>query len=448
MPGQIRLSRDEFAKALRDGRGAALLHALDFGLEGIEDLVQAACLRNPAFDSQCEGSRGQWLYRMFKDTDSLARISIAVLDGLRDESGKYSRDQLCELAQLMAGDGNTEAASALRVFVLGQEFSWEASQYGCNSLVRVDGMPALIEIVRRYGNMLIADADHYVEDIDDLSKGAGLLPEAILALQELATRDQAIAAYMQDNARQKLRQARISDQGEEERQNAIRAEFLSRHPLQSVLANAADAKGEYPSSYARFGRFASADDMEIVFQRFISEGDPEICLRLLWVFNNGSLPRLDSRLWEFAEHEDDRLREAALTAIAGINDPAVGKYGRERLGLTGNPIYIQLLTKNRRPGDEHGILHVLKMWTFDDDDDVHHRSYAVEAFCKENRSPAISDLLEWICTNNPCSICRNDAFEILVDLACPSPALVHECLHDADTDTVKLARDWIHSEKI
>jgi hypothetical protein len=252
---------------------------------------------------------------------------------------------------------------------------------------------------------------------------------------------------MQNNAREKLRQTQIADQNEEERRNAIRADFLSRYTLQSILANAAAAKGEYPSFYARFGRYASADDLELVFQRLISESDLEICLRLMWVFKSRTLPRLDPRLWEFAAHEDNRLREAALTAISGVSDPVVGNYGRSRLGLTGDPVYIQLLIKNCLPGDERAILGTLEKSTLDDDE-VHYRSYAVAAFCKENGSPAISNLLAWICTSNPCSICRSDAFEMLVDLACPSPALVHECLHDANTDTVKLARDWIQDEEL
>jgi hypothetical protein len=444
--GQVRLTRDEFAKALRDGRGAALLHALEFGLEGIEDLVQAACLRNPAFDSQCEGSRGQWLYRMFKDTGSLPRISVALLNALSDESEEYSYDQLCELAQLLARDGNADAASVLRDFVLGQDFLEQSSPVGCNSLVLLDGMPALIEIVRRYGRMLIADANQYVEDFEDLTEGSGLRAEANSVLLALAPLDQAVDAYMRNNARRTFEQTSKSDQSENERLNAVRVNYLKKYSLDSILANAAAKKGEYPGSFDGFGRFAPDSDLELVFQRLLSESDPEICLRLFWVFRRGTLPRLDSRLWEFAEHEDNRLREAAMTAISGVRDPAVGNYGRGQLVLTGDPIYIQLLIKNSRPGDERAILDVLGKWTFEDDD-VHHRSFAVEAFCKEIGSPAAADLLEWICTHNPCSICRRDAFKILVELACPSPALVHECLHDAHSDTVKLAHDWIHSEK-
>jgi hypothetical protein len=52
-----KLSRDGFQRALKEGRGAARMHVLAHGLDGVEDLVLRACLENQAYDRQCEDQR-------------------------------------------------------------------------------------------------------------------------------------------------------------------------------------------------------------------------------------------------------------------------------------------------------------------------------------------------------------------------------------------------------
>lgn len=132
---EVFLDRDEFARALKQGRGAAYLHLQRHGLEGREDLLLKACLEDLAFDGQCEESRGYWLYEMIKAADARAWFAERILAAIADPGEDYSLRQLCSLCCGLAEDGDEDAARALKCFVLGQDFDGEACESGTEDLV-------------------------------------------------------------------------------------------------------------------------------------------------------------------------------------------------------------------------------------------------------------------------------------------------------------------------
>ncbi|MDQ1813206.1 hypothetical protein RBA41_07815 [Massilia sp. CCM 9210] len=117
------LSHDAFAVALRHGRGATVMHVQEHGLDGVEDLVLAACLENQCYDRQCEGSRAAWVFGFYKGTPAYGRFAEAILTAMSQGIDDYDGDQQRELASLMGRDGDLEAAAALRAQVWGQTFS-------------------------------------------------------------------------------------------------------------------------------------------------------------------------------------------------------------------------------------------------------------------------------------------------------------------------------------
>ena len=58
-----KLTRRQFARALRQGRGAAFLHVKEYGDKdkGIKEEILNACLNNLVYDRQCETERSAWL---------------------------------------------------------------------------------------------------------------------------------------------------------------------------------------------------------------------------------------------------------------------------------------------------------------------------------------------------------------------------------------------------
>jgi hypothetical protein len=430
-----------FRTMIQRGRGCALMHVLEYGLDGVEDIVLQACLTNQAHDPQSEHGRVPWLYRFFKDAPEYDRFSAAILEALPGTSEGYDQEQLCDLTALMGLDGDAEAASALRGFVLGQVFSEDDMPRGCQALVTLDGIPALAELGRRYGTLLLADPTAYVIEPNYLMEGFEEQPQHLAALDQLAVTDATLGAYLA-HYRRKLAQPR-PNLTPPERQAAQRERIRNQYSVTSILAAAVAGKGEYPGSYMTFGRHATAEELETVLAQLLTTSTPRVCQRLLWVFNRIAMPRIAPQVWELAQHEDEELRDAALSALSNMRDPAVGELGRRILrerGLGGTDASVLgLFTNNFCEGDAELILTHLDGLALTDDD-AHGYSYRVVDICEKNDAAVIAGLAEWTYKSNPCSVCRRYAVERMIALNSLSPALAWESGFDADTKIQQLVQ--------
>lgn len=435
-----RLSRDEFATALHQGRGAALIHAMEFGLAGIEDLVVESCLENSAYDAQCEDARARWLYRMFKDAPQREIVSRAIVGALGEPYEHFSMEQICQLAGLLACDGDARAARALRNFVLGQEFKSDEFPYGGSALVMIDGMDAVVELARRSGRILLTDPDAMVDDLESLTEHVVCHDEALATLVRRASSDLEIRAYVDmlqaNSASCALDLAKSPALREKERRERTGS-------LAEIRTSARSEKNQGRGKFIGFGRWASAEDLEVVMHDLLAATSAEVCMRLLWVFRNRAMPRLDARIWEMAGSDNPRLRSAALAALSRLADPEVGAFARAQLQSSGGiPIereVIELFAKNYLAGDEALLLRALKKFG-DSDDAAHSYGFGIMRVAEEIHAPAIASLLEWTYHTNPCSLCRGSAVVHLFKMSCVPRDIADECYFDADSDSQAVGR--------
>jgi hypothetical protein len=441
-----KLSPSEYAVALRQGRGTALMHVRAHGLDGIEELVLKACLEDQAYDAQCEGSRATWLYGMFKGAPQYDLFHRAIVAKLRDMSEEVSAEQVCELACSMARDGDDEAGEALRAFVWGQDFRGGDEVFeifGCKAIASLDGMPAVVEIARRYGRILQDDPISFRDTLDELTDGADTYALAFAKLEQLAKTDSAIAAYVEGEQQEIDRRIRNDRQTPAElaaRRELNSAEVLAKFPLAQVLAAAArHDRGRGP--FMRFGLWSDYASLSVVLERLNVEPDVETCLRLLWVFHKAAPTYIPDRLWDLASHHDARIRDAALTALAHADDPAVAAFGRQSLGRgtfsAGDAATIELFTKHYKVGDENLIMDALSSLS-PNENEAHFIGTSILAFCKHNNFPATADILNWVYSTNPCTICRGHAVELLIESKSLAADLAIECRFDASEEIQEL----------
>lgn len=434
-----KLNSSEFSKALREGRGKALMHVMEHGLGGVEDLVLTACLKEQAYDAQCEGHRAPWLYWMFKDAPEYAFFRQRIIAELADISEGSSAEQLCELACLMAQSGDDAAGAALRAFVWRQDFCGGDGAfvvYGCHAIASLDGFSAIIEIARRYGRVLLEDPQAFHDALDELVDGEDAHAKAFTELALLAKTDRSIAAYItreQEELDRRLANAQEGAEARAARQERTRTEVLEQFPLDKVFA-AAWQHERSRGKFMRFGKWGKEELLIKVLDQLSIEPDIEACLRLLWIFGNAAPPYIPERLWTFADHDDARLRDAALTALAHADDPAVGAFGRHYLSrgrfCAENAAAIELLTHHYRAGDEKLITDALNT-LHPNETEAHDVGMSIRAFSKSNNSASTAGILEWLYRTNPCTICRGHAVELLSATHCLSPEVLMECRSDA-----------------
>lgn len=439
------LSRDQFARALAQGRGSAKLHVMKHGLSGLEDLVLKACLENQAYDRQCEEHRALWLYEMFKNTPASARFSKAIIGNMLDDDGDCFSQQVCELAALMALDGDEAAATALRTLAWSQPETTDGIEGG-RAIFLLDGIPAIVEIARRTGRFFLENPDEYADGFYYLTKGSPLADEAFAELKRLAKDDIAIAAFVarQPEATEadEETEIRTSEQQAEHWANYC-AETLRECPVEKVIAAAKAPYVERRFFFTRFGKCAREEDLRTVLDHFNTETDVKACRRLLWVFAERAMPELDARIWSLANDSTSEHRAAATGAMASTTDPRVGQLGRERLRsrdfVAADEEVIALLTRNYEPGDETLILDALESVSFDDDE-AHAMGMRVDRVCGKHSTPYLASLAEWNYRTNPCTLCRLNAVECLVDTNSLPDHIANECMHDAESLTRALVQ--------
>ncbi|MDQ1923225.1 hypothetical protein [Massilia pseudoviolaceinigra] len=435
------LSRDAFAVALRHGRGAAVMHVQEYGLDGVEDLVLAACLENQTYDSQCEGSRAAWIYSLFKGTPAYGRFAEAILTAMSQSTDDYDGDQQRELASLMGQDGDLEAAAALRAHVWGQPVS-DDRVLGGGPIRDLDGLPAIVEIARRLGKVIQQDPDTWVFPLDYVIDDPFTFDDVFAELKRAAAGDDAVAAYVA-NEETRIASKTGPDWSKEDPAGDAKRRgeaFLRDNPLDAVLAASVKKTGGR-GQFLQFGRWASEDDLNRILDRLRVESEPEACEKLLCVFRRRPLPCLDERVWALASHSSADVRNAAAVALSHTSDPRVRNLALERLGDPGfSSDYseeLDLFKNNYQPGDETLILAALERQTVDGDEAHYLGSSAVDV-CSSVDSPALAGVAEWVYRTNPCAICRQRAVEKLQEWNRLPAHIAAECRYDALEELRKL----------
>jgi hypothetical protein len=95
---------------------------------------------------------------------------------------------------------------------------------------------------------------------------------------------------------------------------------------------------------------------------------------------------------------------------------------------------IALFLMNYQPGDEALILSKLERLAVDDDT-AHAFGKWVNKLCSEHDLTELAPLAEWVYRTNPCTICRNSAFERLEKMDRLPAQIACEYPHDAERHT-------------
>ncbi len=443
-----RLSQNEFYAALKRGHGRALLHVNQYGLDEFADVVLKACLKEPSYDRQCEHSRAPWLFSMFAHAEEYAWFASEIGSALDSETEQFDLSHLYELLAQMAKNGDASAGAALRLKVLSQTFSLSKYPHGCNEFASLDGVDAVVELARRYGAKPIEKPEVTWQILDDLTYGLDILPQVETKLQELALTDDAIERFWNNEKFHRARLAQSPKLSDAERAESIRKRTRRELPIEKILSNASAHAGQYPGNYMRFGKHATKAELLTIFQQLLIETDEKIYLRLLWVFRKAQLPELHPRIWEFANSKDNEVRAAAQAALAQWRNPKVGEFARQKLRAMdfseSDTELLELFILNYKPKDEELIVSAL-MRLPAGDEPAHDFGMSILAIGKNNYSPALSAMFEWVYETTPCTVCRERAVEWLIETKTIKPEIAHECLYDANEDIQNLAKQLLAS---
>lgn len=108
---------ENFKRSLACGLGRCYIELRDCAdKKPYRKILLDCCLSNPSFDTQCEGTRAEYLYNLIKlfDDDGYFLTPIIGRFGRLDEEYGWEFEHLCDLVSEFAKDKNSVARDALR----------------------------------------------------------------------------------------------------------------------------------------------------------------------------------------------------------------------------------------------------------------------------------------------------------------------------------------------
>ena len=433
----IKLGREEFASAIRKGLGRTLRHVLDFGLNDVDDLVQDACLHNYCYDTQIESSRASWLFRMFHNSEYYSKFSEAILNSLRTEANDKDLGQLCALAGEMAKQGNANARQTLRESVFEKASDPSSDDWmGRHVWVGLEGAQGFLELARIYGQRLLQDPEDFVpEDIMYSGETESELRDILFKAAETDPHLKGYKDYLETRGVFKVSPAPIDDRETWKQQyhERIRKELS----LEGILEDAKNKVGTFLGRYMRFGKHATPEELEKVYEQLFRETDQDVLLRLLWVFRRTPMPRLHEMIFRWANGSVNELRSASINALAQVSDERIHNLAisKARAGqlLGADNDSLDLFLNNFEDNDIPLITEALYSLK-PDTTDAHSLGYSILDLARKWAKNELAEVLEWVYENTPCSNCRRRVIEQLYEWKKLDDAMLYECQFDTEED--------------
>lgn len=430
----------QFGEAIQKGLGRAFIQVRDSGAEGLEEYILNACLHNLAYDAQCEGSRAEWLLALADLTgepEFYKERILAALPDVTEEKEFWDADQLVELAAILARRGSDRARQAIYdKFDLQEEYAF---WLGTQEIIEIDGIEGLLHIADIIGAKLLQNPDSWEDNYLVLEASELYGKEAVVAaLSERAEISANVRAYL--DAVTKYEKDDEDSAASKSEDKSARKTRSSRPTLKYIISKI-EAAGDLSLSGGVWGRRASDEDLEYLFDRLLAETRREQLLRYLWIFRLREFPALDDRLFDLAASHDEEIQDAAIVALAHSKDASIRNLANRLLRERPTSIHqsaLRLYTKNYEPEDYQLIESVLTL--SEDVDLIHAIAYDLIRFVNAQDDPQLANFLLWAYERTPCAICRKYAVEDLLKRKQAPEILLQECLWDCSEEIRDLAK--------
>ncbi len=404
--------------ALRKGLGRARLWAERGCLD--QDVLLEACLRDLRYDRQCEGCRGEWLWGLLTAAGAIDKFKLPLLQALRSLSPENDQaaNQLCELALHYAKSGRQEFRDVLYSIVATTPLP-DYRSIGERQLLALDGEAAFRLIAFTRGRYL----ETHAADWDDVH----VVKEAMKFCGEERIH-QIMATFSDPDRLHFAEMYHREKKAEEEQKVRPRLDDTQVKSVADVVAAAREKTRGY--WLVNWGRSASDDDLNQVWEVIRTTSEPTVLDNLLRVFRRRAMPQFDEWLIELCKHNDADVMRGAFIALAQNSDPRIRLFAIEQIkGPDREPEAIKLLERNFKAGDEQPLCDFVEI--HDDAEERHRLLMDVQKILQENEDSRVEELAQIIYFNTPCAICRDAAIELLEEDGTLPGWMAEEAMHDS-----------------
>lgn len=357
------------------------------------DAIYDACIKNTAYDPQCEISREDYLWEIIQLSGTSALLQERILLALGTQEG-WDLLQVYRLAKIFALNGNPNALTAMKKGFRYHE-EWN-SFIGDEEIIDAGGEQGFLFVAEQIGRK-IRSSDY--EEFGFLLKHAyeSLGEDKVIALLE-GIRDANIQAFIRSSS---VEQSHVPSQPVEVSYAELKSSIRSKPgPL-------------YP--YFSWGRKASEADLVKAADDLLDEEDPRRLEAYLQIFRTRAFPHDPQKMVELARSGNKRLRSAAIRALSKIKvkDERIRQLGIELIRQPDTEIealelFIHLYREEDLPLLEHVVFKKRSKYSF------HSIGSSITDIFTERPSPLCQNILVELYKKGCCSICRKKFVQIML----------------------------------
>lgn len=399
------MNKREFEYAMKRGLGRCVLELQDNeDIERFRDIVLKGCLNNYSYDTQCEGTRSEYMYVLqsyYGDTYFEEKIIERFSGKITDvwlvtlEGFERFKKIVSDLADYYERKNETDPYS----------FDWFWS----------------------------ACKNHYCEE--NMMK------------QFIAENDRKGIQIFEDSLSNFVYEGK---QGEKQLKEEQKPEIpTSEQLIEECNSTKKSKRMIYLRKRLLFGAHATdrqAKELAEVIIRI--ENDKSLQAGLLRVFYKRAFPLDVEYLIRYAEDEDKALREAAMEALSIVKDERVREYAYGLVGKERSLGYaIGMLFGNYRKEDDGTILELLKKQKVCYWDGVWHGVFSDALDWLEANPDAPVEAAYYLYEHTLCSCCREWLVELMMNRGIMTEDIRRECEYDSNSDIREKVIQNVNSQR-
>ncbi|MCL2387956.1 MAG: HEAT repeat domain-containing protein [Defluviitaleaceae bacterium] len=434
-----------FLRNLRRGLGSAIveLHTNPNHIK-YKAIVLRCCLKDIAYDTQSEGTKGFYLYTAIRALEAEDEFEDIIINAFMKRLEIRLFHQLADILCLYIGDGSEKAENAFnaKYRALFEQLSTqrtfphkycEREQFEYLMICKVDNYnwQGFKECITDAGSILIKRNDDVCNSYDwflcrcENIFGKKRVTQYFTAVSEKSPEVKAFVA--------------ANSELENTREGHLRTEQTVT--LQSYIERAKELEND-TSPYAkmhsvavRLLRHATQDDLIELIAVIANEQSDKIRAYLLHIFRRVDFPADIDMLIKYAESNCELLQTNAVEALKRFEDPRIHDLAVTFIAAGNTSDGLPLLKKNWRKQDEPLIReHVLLSSKVS-----HDLQMDILDIYSQHRSKSCGDILEHIYRNGECAYCRYGIVSAMRKNRVLSEKILNECLYDSYDKTRKLA---------
>lgn len=415
-----------------------------------KEILKYGCLNNLAFDLQCEGSRGLFLYNLavlYDDYEFFLKPAIEKFLSTDINEDYELFNQLCDFIELFSSDYEDQTAGAvletkyIGLYNLIMTLKWSAK---ANRILQNYEYIAIVIIQN-------GDFERAVKIIQDM--GAFFIRRRRADNNSLRWN----FAWFWNCFKEEYGESFVLENLEMRSQNS-----KTLRKFTTIMLNN-EMKGERIYKYLSADEFivlakngnivrrnvmsmSRADDEDKIklAKTAISESDPAIKANLLKAFtiSRNKFPLKPELLIDYARSENEKLREAALDTLTFLSADCIHEFALEFLSSQYSPVAFELLINNYRDSDKKLLIELLGKIEIDRNSETHWHRIVLSIVCRGTIEKMPDEAIIFVYERSMCSCCRESAVSELVRRDLFTKELCEECLWDCNSDIRDIARNY------